>query len=696
MISKRLIWIVIIIFIIGNLFFIPNLGSFVYLGNSPFSDIPISHYSNLLYIQNSIVKHHQIPLWSNLILSGYPFAENPLSGLWYLPGWVALLFPLPLGINISLLLHLLLGLIGMVFFLRSLKISEIGSLFGGMAFFFSAKIYAHIGAGHLSMLYAIAWTPWLLLYSAKVLQDGQKIKSVILTGIIWGFIFSADLRWSIPAFLIWIFVVINKNIDWMDFIKYYLASIILGLSLSIVSWLPLFQYLQLSTRNMMQPNEQMIYSLSFADLLNLLFPFFEGSAETKLYLGGVVILLALLGVFVYKQNKKIRKWYYLALIAIILSFGSNIPGMSLLYEIPGFSLLRVPSRFVFIFVFSLSVCAAYVVDVILNEKMDYKFSRIFFLVPIVFFNFLFFLGSVFLTEKFNLSIFWSVIVFSFSLVAIIFILKGRFNNQYLGVVLVLILFCDLIFVNFKTLTFKPFHYVVDEKIELIKKIESISANFRVYTPSYSITQEQGAYWNINQINGVDPLQLKAYVELFNQISGIPNNQYSVTLPPFRTSNPNIDNEEFCPNLKGLEELNVKYVISNFDLTKCSLGKEIKLSSTYIYDISGVDNYVKNKACENGTKYSILSFSPNKIKLNVNSCEGLMQINEINYPGWRISINGKPALLQRDKLFRTFLFPGGEHEITLYYQPTIIYESLIIQTIVWLALICTVVIRRSRK
>jgi len=696
LISKRLIWIVIIIFIIGNLFFIPNLGSFVYLGNSPFSDIPISHYSNLLYIQNSIVKHHQIPLWSNLILSGYPFAENPLSGLWYLPGWVALLFPLPLGINISLLLHLLLGLIGMVFFLRSLKISEIGSLFGGMAFFFSAKIYAHIGAGHLSMLYAIAWTPWLLLYSAKVLQDGQKIKSVILTGIIWGFIFSADLRWSIPAFLIWIFVVINKNIDWMDFIKYYLASIILGLSLSIVSWLPLFQYLQLSTRNMMQPNEQMIYSLSFADLLNLLFPFFEGSAETKLYLGGVVILLALLGVFVYKQNKKIRKWYYLALIAIILSFGSNIPGMSLLYEIPGFSLLRVPSRFVFIFVFSLSVCAAYVVDVILNEKMDYKFSRIFFLVPIVFFNFLFFLGSVFLTEKFNLSIFWSVIVFSFSLVAIIFILKGRFNNQYLGVVLVLILFCDLIFVNFKTLTFKPFHYVVDEKIELIKKIESISANFRVYTPSYSITQEQGAYWNINQINGVDPLQLKAYVELFNQISGIPNNQYSVTLPPFRTSNPNIDNEEFCPNLKGLEELNVKYVISNFDLTKCSLGKEIKLSSTYIYDISGVDNYVKNKACENGTKYSILSFSPNKIKLNVNSCEGLMQINEINYPGWRISINGKPALLQRDKLFRTFLFPGGEHEITLYYQPTIIYESLIIQTIVWLALICTVVIRRSRK
>lgn len=696
MISKKLIWIVIIIFIIGNLFFIPNLGSFIYLGNSPFSDIPISHYSNLLYIQNSILKHHQIPLWSNLILSGYPFAENPLSGLWYLPGWVALLFPLPLGINISLLLHLLLGFIGMVFFLRSLKISEIGSLFGGMAFFFSAKIYAHIGAGHLSMLYAIAWTPWLLSYSAKVLQDGQKIKSVIITGIIWGLIFSADLRWSIPAFLIWIFVVINKNIEWMDFFKYYLSSIILGLSLSIVSWLPLFQYLQLSTRNMMQPNEQMIYSLSFADLLNLLFPFFEGSAETKLYLGGVVILLALLGLFVYKQNNKFRKWYYLALIAIILSFGSNIPGMNLLYEIPGFSLLRVPSRFVFIFVFSLSVCAAYVVDVILNEKMDYKFSRIFFLVPVVFFNFLFFLGSIFLTKKFNLSIFWSVIVFSFSLVAIIFILKGRFNNQYLGVGLVLILFCDLIFVNFKSLTFKPFHYVVDEKIELIKKIESISANFRVYTPSYSITQEQGAYWNINQINGVDPLQLKAYVELFNQISGIPNNQYSVTLPPFRTSNPNNDNEEFCPNLKGLEELNVKYVISNFDLTKCSLGKEIKLSSTYVYDISGIDNYVKNKACENGTKYSILSFSPNKIKLNVNSCEGLMQINEINYPGWRISINGKPALLQRDKLFRTFLFPGGEHEITFYYQPTIIYESLIIQTIVWLALICTFVIRRIRK
>ncbi|HEX2980540.1 MAG TPA: hypothetical protein VHO48_09775, partial [Anaerolineaceae bacterium] len=79
---------------------LPFLGQFAYPIHSSFSDLAISHYPNAVFLRRSILVYGQIPLWSGSILSGYPFAANPLSGLWYPPGWLALLFPLPFGLNL--------------------------------------------------------------------------------------------------------------------------------------------------------------------------------------------------------------------------------------------------------------------------------------------------------------------------------------------------------------------------------------------------------------------------------------------------------------------------------------------------------------------------------------------------------------------------------------------------------------------
>jgi hypothetical protein len=234
-----------------------------------------------VFIQKSILEHHQIPLWSNLIFSGYPFAANPLSGLWYFPGWLALLFPLPAGINITLLLHLLIGLFGMYFFLQSLNISENGSILGSIAFVFSAKIYAHIGAGHLSLIYAISWTPWMLLFTIKYKSGGNPLKYNILSGLFWGLILLADLRWSIPAFLIWFVLILDKKINFVNQMKFIAISLGIGLLSSITTWLPLIQFISLSNRSGLSPNEQMIFSMSFVDFLIYHFHFSKGTQKPE-------------------------------------------------------------------------------------------------------------------------------------------------------------------------------------------------------------------------------------------------------------------------------------------------------------------------------------------------------------------------------------------------------------------------------
>ena len=107
MIARKILSILILMMPILLLF--PTIGQFPFPPASPFSDLVITHFPNAVFIRNSLATWNEIPLWSNTILSGYPFAANPLSGLWYLPGWLAIILPIPFGFNLLICLHLLVG-----------------------------------------------------------------------------------------------------------------------------------------------------------------------------------------------------------------------------------------------------------------------------------------------------------------------------------------------------------------------------------------------------------------------------------------------------------------------------------------------------------------------------------------------------------------------------------------------------------
>jgi len=424
--------------------------------------------------------------------------------------------------------------------------------------------------------------------------------------------------------------------------------------------------------------------MSLVDFLNLFFPIFEGSAETRIYPGAIVVLFSVLGIFLYKHNHEIRKWYVLALISLIMSFGENIPGMNLIYEIPGFSLLRVPARFLFPLVFALSVISAMVIDVIYKDIETYKFKRIFFLSPIIIFVILFSLGSFLITKEISINFVWPVIGFSLGYLLIILLQKHAHNPLLVTTSLIVLLVIDLLFVNYSSLRFFSKADVINKNPELMTKLTDISPNFRVYTPSYSISQEQGSYWNIKQVNGVDPLQLQQYVNYFVELSGISVDEYSVTLPPFKNGNPELDNYGVCPNKQQLSELNTKFVISSFELKDCGLGAYELISNQYVYEIGKSDDYLKFLDCQNvENQYSILKYSPNEIILDIESCGGILQISEINYPGWKIFIDGNQVPLISNSLFRSMSILEGQHELRMVFIPNLVIVGLIVQSFTWL-------------
>lgn len=146
---------------------LPSLGKFAFPPGSPYSDLVISHLPNALYIKHSISTWKEIPLWSDLILSGYPFAADPLSGLWYLPGWLAIVLPEPFGFNLLIVLHILFSGIGLFLFLRSENLGELQALLGAFTFELMPKLFAHFASGHITLLFAVSWTPWIIWIEKK-------------------------------------------------------------------------------------------------------------------------------------------------------------------------------------------------------------------------------------------------------------------------------------------------------------------------------------------------------------------------------------------------------------------------------------------------------------------------------------------------------------------------------------------------
>ena len=68
-----------------------SLDGFIYSPGFEFSDLTVTFWPNIFYIQNSIKELGELPLWRTLIFSNSLFDADPQSGLWYLTNIVFLL-----------------------------------------------------------------------------------------------------------------------------------------------------------------------------------------------------------------------------------------------------------------------------------------------------------------------------------------------------------------------------------------------------------------------------------------------------------------------------------------------------------------------------------------------------------------------------------------------------------------------------
>lgn len=691
---------------------LPVLSDYAYPFSSRFSDVTISHVPNLIYLRSALSEWGGVPLWSNTILSGYPFAANPLSGLWYPPGWLGLVLPIPAGFNLLIGLHLFWGGTGMFAYLRAAQYDRWAALMGGLVFTLMPKLFAHYAAGHVTLVYAVCWTPWLLWAEQRRYESSatSRATSATLVGLGFGMIALADVRWLAYSALLWLAFSIHQTITQpgssnpLNIIQACLnlrqairwvfrrvSPLGLGVWLGAPVLLPLVEYARLSTRSLLSASDNLIFSLQPIQLLGLVIPNLAGYAEWILYPGAGSFLLLVWVIFTPAAREKVWFWIGTILVALLFSLGSSTPLGQYLAQIPGFSLLRVPPRAIFIAGIGFSVMTACGVQELVRFSRQYSTHKrsvaALALTAVTGFCVMVAAGVSVLEAKLVPDFGWGAVA---AVIFCLWILLRQFMVVPIKpwlVVLAILISVDLGGVNISQVRFKNAAEVLAEGREIASFLDDKVGLFRTYSPSYSLPQQTAALYRLELADGVDPMQLRSYAGFMSAATGVLPTGYSVTLPPFDRADPSVANRVAVPNPQRLGLLNVRYIVAEYDLAVDGLEFKMQLGSTRIYENQRFlpRAWVQPKAGgvgENTRTAHSLEWSPNRIEIKATG-PGLLVLSEMAYPGWSVAVDRKQVSLVRVAgLLRGVELPDGEHTVVFYFRPFAVYAGVLLGILGW--------------
>jgi hypothetical protein len=118
----------------------------------------------------AIVEHHQIPLWNPYNWSGLPMLGHPESRVLAPTFALSLLFGEVIGLKLELVLHLLIGLLGMQSLMKHLGAGPIARFTASAVFMLNSSYALHVSVGHV-WAFSFAYFPWALLFHLKALTD---------------------------------------------------------------------------------------------------------------------------------------------------------------------------------------------------------------------------------------------------------------------------------------------------------------------------------------------------------------------------------------------------------------------------------------------------------------------------------------------------------------------------------------------
>ena len=344
-------------------------------------DVMVQNYPFREFFARAL-EQGELPLWNPAINCGFPLFAEGQAGALYPPNLLlALVFPTYAALNLNIVLHLWLGGAGMYALLRSLGAVRTAALCAGLCY--SLAGYMTVRAMSPNFIDVCAWLPFLF-----VLVDRSLSRRNWVYMLFFSLVTALQLLAGHPQAAVYGLVAVAAYIIyriWADRVGIRVASglvcaPVLGIALAAVQLWPTAELVQWSNRGLGLSWQHFIaMSLPPERLVTLLLPNFFGNSSHGTYwsreVGFFIQLCTYIGVLplifswvALRERRDGHSGFFaaLALVGMVLALGKYTAIFSLLYEVPGLSFFRIPTRFLLWFALGAAVLCGLGVDQIMR------------------------------------------------------------------------------------------------------------------------------------------------------------------------------------------------------------------------------------------------------------------------------------------------------------------------------------------
>jgi Bacterial membrane protein YfhO len=309
----------------------------------------------------------EIPLWNPYVFGGAPLLGNMQGGVFYPLNALLLIGSGWRAYQYSILLHYSLAGVFTFVYLRTLPLSRVPSLFGGLAFMLCG--FAAGTLGHVSTLRTFPWLP-LALAGFEMWRRRLDGRYALLAGAALGLMLVAGHP-QIPLYSLALCVAYAgfffsraRGAARARLAAGCLSAFLVAGGLAAVQLLPT---LQLATQEYLRPTDRSYeyfvkFSLSPALLVNLVFPRFLPTDESELavYVGISTLVLAFIGAWRGAARHTGHRIFFSsgAVVALLLALGRWSHFSRQLFRLPLYNLFTSPGRNLFEVHFCLAVLSA--------------------------------------------------------------------------------------------------------------------------------------------------------------------------------------------------------------------------------------------------------------------------------------------------------------------------------------------------
>ena len=356
------------------------------------------------------VRQGSLPLWNPYLLAGYPLTYNTQAGAFYPFTWPFYFLPVATAVDTIIIGQMMLGLLFMYGYLRSLRLKRLAAMAGAQVFMFNGLMLVWLEWQVVHA--AIIWLPlqlYLVERIARKIEYGRSnLFKSILPDVVWAGL-ALGIPWlgghwnwtlytsmTLAAYALWrIWPLLQQQPARIrrQVAAAFALLLVLGIGLSLVQTLPAAVYLSQSHRQPFTLAESQERAL-LNRLVVLFIPNFFGNPidlnwwgprnfnETTLYLG--ILPLLLTGVTLFLRRDRVSTFFAgWGLLGLLWSLGA--PFYWMLHVLPVFNGL-FPSRAAILVVICASVLAAMSLDKLLEQGalVGKHFSRIIWLLLALF------------------------------------------------------------------------------------------------------------------------------------------------------------------------------------------------------------------------------------------------------------------------------------------------------------------------